>query len=119
MRNTGLTYWLCQIFGWGAYSVIGLTTTVMEHGWRPSIVYGYILFFLYSITLTHLLRAVIRRRNWTSLWLPRTLLRLVLASLAISAIQSTLVVAVYAAFESSLGFGVNPVPSPTCSSACR
>jgi len=66
-------------------------------------VFGYILFFLYNIALTHLLRIVIRRRNWTSLPLPRILLRLALASILIGVVQTTLVVGVYTAIEGSLG----------------
>lgn len=103
MRRADKFYWLCQTCGWGAYSAVGLWTAVLEHGWRPSATYGYILFFLYNITLTHLLRGVIRRRAWTSLPLPRVLVRLALASIAIGVIQTTLVVAVYAAIEGSLG----------------
>jgi sensor histidine kinase YesM len=103
MRRADKFYWLCQICGWGAYSVIGLWTAVLEHGWRPSAIYGYILFFLYSIVLTHILRGVIRRRAWTSLSLPKILVRLALASILIGVIQATLVVTVYTAIEGSLG----------------
>ena len=103
MRRADRFYWLCQICGWGAYSVIGLWTAVLEHGWRPSATYGYVLFFLYNIALTHLLRAVIRRRNWTSLPLPKILARLALASILIGAIQTALVVTVYTVIEGSLG----------------
>jgi hypothetical protein len=52
MRQANKFYWLCQICGWGAYSVVGLWTAVLDHGWKPSAVYGYILFFLYNIALT-------------------------------------------------------------------
>jgi len=78
MRRANKFYWLYQICGWGAYSVIGLWTAVLEHGWRPSATYGYILFFLYNIALTHLLRGVIHRRAWTRLSLPGILVRLAL-----------------------------------------
>jgi len=103
MREANKFYWLCQICGWGAYSAIGLSTAVLDHGWKPSAVFGYILFFLYSIALTHLLRIVIRRRSWTSLPLPRILVRLALASILIGSVQTTLVVSVYTAIEGSLG----------------
>jgi two-component system sensor histidine kinase AlgZ len=103
MRKADRFYWICQVFGWGAYSAIGLWTAVLDHGWKTSAVYGYILFFFYNITLTHLLRSIIRRRKWTSLPLSRTLVRLALASILIGAIQTTLVVGVYTAIEGSLG----------------
>ncbi len=103
MKRPGEFYWLCQVCGWGAYSVVGLWTAVLDHGWRRSVLGGYILFFLYSIALTHLLRRIVHRRNWTSLPLPSVLARLALASILIGAIQATLVVGVYTAFEGSLG----------------
>jgi len=103
MKRTDAQYWVCQIGGWGAYSTVGLWAAVLDHGWRPSIVIGYLLFFLYSIGLTHLLRGVVRRRHWTSLPLHRALVRLAAASMAIGAVQSALVVGVYTAIEGRLG----------------
>jgi two-component system sensor histidine kinase AlgZ len=103
MKRANLLYWICQVTGWGAYSAIGLWTAVLEHGWRPSAVYGYVLFFFYCIGLTHGLRFLIRRRQWRSRPLPQLLLRLALASIAIGAVQATLVVSVYTAIEGSLG----------------
>lgn len=108
MRRTRAQYWVCQTAGWGAYSTIGLTTGVLDNGWRPSIVIGYILFFLYSIGLTHLLRAQIHRRNWTSLPLHRALVRLAASSIAIAAVQCAFVVIVYAAIEGRLGIWSQP-----------
>lgn len=104
MKTTNVRYWTCQIVGWGAYSFgAGLSTGVMANGWRRSVVVGYLFFFLYSIGLTHLLRAAIHRRNWTSLSLPQALARLVPAGILIAAVQSVLVVGVYTAIEGNLG----------------
>lgn len=104
MKTSNAQYWVCQIAGWSAYSFgAGLSTGVMANGWRPSVVIGYLLFFLYSIGLTHLLRAQIHRRNWTSLPLPRALVRLVPLSICVAAVQSALVVGVYTAIEGRLG----------------
>lgn len=75
----------------------------MANGWRRSVVVGYLLFFLYSIGLTHLLRSEIHRRHWASLSLPQALVRLAPASILIAAIQSALVVSVYTAIEGHLG----------------
>jgi two-component system, LytTR family, sensor histidine kinase AlgZ len=108
MKITVAQYWVCQIGGWGAYSTVGLWAAVLDHGWRPSIVIGYLLFFLYSIGLTHLLRGVIRRRQWTSLPLHRALVRMAAASMVIGAVQSALVVGVYTAIEGRLGVWSEP-----------
>src|SRR5579871_1234732 len=67
MSRRNFEYWGCQISGWCIFSAIGLTTAVMENGWRPSAVIGYTFFFFYSIGLTHWLRREIRHRAWTTL----------------------------------------------------
>jgi LytS/YehU family sensor histidine kinase len=104
MKTKNARYWACQVVGWGAYSFgVGLSTAVMANGWRRSIVIGYLLFFLYSIGLTHLLRTEIHRRNWTSLSLPRALAQLVPASILVAGVQSALVVGVYTGIEGNLG----------------
>jgi LytS/YehU family sensor histidine kinase len=103
MKTGNKLYWFCQIVGWGTYSTVGLSTAVIDHGWRPSAVYGYILFFLYNIGLTHLLRYTFHRRNWAALPLPGILVRLAIASLVIGAIQASLVVGIYTAIEGSMG----------------
>ena len=88
--NSRITYWRCQILGWGAYSAIG----VLSAPWRLTTFAGYFLFCLYSIALTDLLRREIRRRDWlaqSNVW---TYLRLFLAAILVAAIQSGLVFAV-------------------------
>ncbi len=108
MKRANTQYWACQMAGWGVYSGIGLTTAVLDNGWRPSIVIGYVLFFLYSMGLTHLLRGEIRRRHWIGLPLARALPRLAAASVAIGAVQTALVVGVYTAIEGRLGVWSEP-----------
>ncbi len=92
--KTRTTYWLCQILGWGAYSAIGILSRVQMVGWGFDTVAGYVLFFAYSIALTDLLRREIRRRDWLAAWNARSILRLVLAALAVAAIQTFLVTAI-------------------------
>jgi hypothetical protein len=108
MKRTNAQYWACQIAGWGAYSAIGLSAAVLDNGWRPSIVIGYLLFFLYSIGLTHLLRREIHRRHWVSLPVHRALGQLAAASIVIGAVQCALVVGVYRAIEGRLGVWSHP-----------
>jgi LytS/YehU family sensor histidine kinase len=98
------SYWACQIAGWAAYSFgVGMTIGVLEVGWRPTVIIGYLLFFCYSIGLTHLLRATIRRRGWASLPMPRALLPLASAGILVVVIQCALVIGVYWAVEGQLG----------------
>lgn len=54
-------YWLCQIIGWGGYSLIGAIGGSQP---TPDVIVGYCLYFVYSIVLTHWLRGYIRRRGW-------------------------------------------------------
>jgi hypothetical protein len=79
-----------------------MTIGVLEVGWRPSVIVGYSLFF-YSIGLTHLLRATIRRRGWSSLSIPRALVPLASSGILVVIIQCALVIGVYWAVEGQLG----------------
>ena len=96
--STRTRYWACQILGWGAYTAIGIFSTAQQVGWRFPTVAGYLLFCVYSIVLTDLLRREIRRRDWLATWKFQTLLRLFLAALAIAAIQTFLVEAIDVTF---------------------
>jgi len=92
--KTRTTYWTCQILGWGIYSAFGVFGAVQQVGWRFATIAGYLLFFLYTIALTDLLRREIRRRNWLAAWNARTIFRLALAALLAGAIQTLLVTAI-------------------------
>jgi LytS/YehU family sensor histidine kinase len=87
-------YWICQIAGWGSYSVIGFAIATSFAGWRPDIALGFILFFLYSIGFTHLLRLQIRKGAWLSLPALRGLPRIFGCALVIAAVQTLLVVTI-------------------------
>lgn len=108
MKNRNTSYWACQIGGWAVFSALGLTTGAMENGWRPSVVIGYLLFFLYSIVFTHLLRRLSLQRGWTSLGPARAITRLSIGAILIATLQTGLVVGVYTAIEGSLGVWREP-----------
>jgi sensor histidine kinase YesM len=84
-------YWPCQIAGWGVYSAIGIFSSAQQVGWRFPTVAGYVLFFVYSIALTDLLRREMRRREWLAVWKFATFMRLLAAVVLIAAVQAFLV----------------------------
>ena len=108
MQNKNRSYWACQIAGWAAFSALGLTTAAMANGWRPSIVIGYLLFFLYSVGFTHLLRRLSLRRGWASLGPAKTLIRLSVGAILIAILQTGLVVGIYTAIEGNMGVWRQP-----------
>lgn len=108
MKTGNAPYWACQIGGWSAFSALGLTTGAMENGWRPSLVIGYFLFFLYSVSFTHLLRLMSLRLGWTNLAPARAFARLSAGAILIATIQTGLVVGIYSAIEGSLGVWRQP-----------
>jgi glucose-6-phosphate-specific signal transduction histidine kinase len=63
LKNSWI-YWACQIAGWGTYSAVVFGITTAFTGWRANILICFLLFFIYSIGLTHLLRRTIRKRQW-------------------------------------------------------
>jgi hypothetical protein len=63
MKNNR-AYWLCQILGWGGYSLLTAWGSAQGEGWTREIVVGFALYAVYSVALSHLLRAYIKRRGW-------------------------------------------------------
>jgi hypothetical protein len=63
MKNRS-AYWLCQILGWGSYSLLTAWGSAQSVGWTSEVVVGFGLYVLYSIALSHWLRAYIKRRRW-------------------------------------------------------
>lgn len=97
--KTRIAYWSCQTIGWGAYSITGIAMVAQQTGWQFSLVAGYILFALYSIALTDLLRREMRRRDWLGALSFRVFLRLLASALLMAAIQTFLVFAINLLFE--------------------
>lgn len=105
-RGWMLAYWLCQIAGWSAYVVAGLSMLPSQVRAQTVVVGGYALFFVYSIALTHGLRALIRHQQWLSLSPGRAAIRLVLAAVAVGTIQAALIVLVQAVWTWTSPFAV-------------
>jgi glucose-6-phosphate-specific signal transduction histidine kinase len=92
--NTKKAYWLCQIAGWGVYSVLGFCFTTWAIGWRLDVVVGYILFFVYSIAFTDWLRREITRRRWLDDVSFVTVAKLFGIGAALAALQTSLIVGI-------------------------
>jgi LytS/YehU family sensor histidine kinase len=111
MKNRNLAYWLCQILGWGTYTVIGIMATILSQGgvlffpkeWILRLVINYLIFFLAAILLTHILRAQIRTREWLSLPMRRAAPRLAAASILVGLCLSLQVLAVDAVTMRAMG----------------
>jgi two-component system, LytTR family, sensor histidine kinase AlgZ len=102
VNNRNLSYWLCQIFGWGTWTVIGIMATILSQGgvqffpagWIFRVIGNYAIFFVCIILLTHLLRAQIRKRQWLSLPMRKAAPRLLAASVLVGLCSSAQVLAV-------------------------
>src|SRR5258708_4840615 len=99
-----IAYWTGQAAGWGFYTVMGISMAAQQVGWRFSMIAGYILFGLYSIALTDLLRREIRRRQWLNNLTFCTFVRLFGVALILAAIQTFLIVAIDIAFNQRTAF---------------
>jgi two-component system sensor histidine kinase AlgZ len=87
-------YWTCQIAGWGSYSLLVFALGRTFAGWQSDIALGFLLFFLYSIGLTHLFRAYIRHRKWLLLPAAAGLPRVFGGAIAVGVFQTFLVIAI-------------------------
>src|SRR6185437_8009809 len=90
--KTNWLYWVCQIAGWGIYTVVGLTIATLTTGWRAATAIGFALFFVYSIACTHWMRGFIRRRGWLALPPMRGFPRIFGSAIAVGLLLAALVV---------------------------
>jgi len=96
-NREALTYWLCQIAYWPAWSGIVLLF-VLRHAPKGRPAWKYFLIFgacaAFAILCTHGYRAYIRRRGWLALtvWrlLPRAILASAIIGIAITILEAAL-----------------------------
>lgn len=100
--KTRSTYWACQLIGWGIYVAVGMASAAHQVGWRPSVVVGYLLFFVYSIALTHMLRREILRKQWLDGSL-RQFWPVAVAVIAMGMVQTALIYLVTLAMTGKIG----------------
>ncbi len=97
MKNRNV-YWLCQILGWGGYSLVGVAGNGFD---KPPVTIGYALYFLYSIALTHGLRAYSHRKGWLDGAQGPERARLFLAAWIVGLVQAVLVIGINIALAGS------------------
>jgi len=94
MKSRNIAYWLCQIAGWGTYSAIGILSAI-KFGQAPflfRLLVLYAVFFIFVISLTHLLRREIKRRQWLSMPIRKSAPRLAAAAVLIGLCASAEVI---------------------------
>jgi two-component system, LytTR family, sensor kinase len=92
-------YWIYQTAWWGIYSAIGLAINVANGGSLRLLIFTHVLFFAYSIGLTHLFRKTIEWRRSQRPSLVRMRLFLGAGVLVVSLIQTVLVITIDAALS--------------------
>ena len=96
--RTSRGYWLCQLLGWGGYSLVeaGVATKMLRLPLGRSSLELAVLAVL-GIALTHMLRALVRRRAWARLPIralaPRIFGMALLMSLPVAAITDQMSIA--------------------------
>jgi len=80
--TTGRLYWVCQIGGWGAYTVTKAWAALfyLHLPWLPTLTAALILHGA-ALGVTHALRGYVRRQEWRMLPRGRLALRIVFAGL--------------------------------------
>jgi uncharacterized membrane-anchored protein YhcB (DUF1043 family) len=91
---TRASYWTYQAFYWGIFAAIGLAINVVNGGNIRNLVISHILFFFYSIGLTHVFHGRIQRWRSRQLRASRMRPRLFAGTLVIGLIQTALVVSI-------------------------
>lgn len=92
--ETTAAYWAYQAFYWGVFTAIGLAINMVNGGNIRNQVISHILFFFYSVGLTHLFRLQIQRCRLRKPSAIRMRMWLFAGILVISLIQTFLVISV-------------------------
>src|SRR5437016_3098500 len=99
--ETPAAYWVYQAFYWGIFAGSGLAINVIVGGNIRNHIVSHVLFFLYSVVLTHIFRGQIQRRRLRQPSGIRMRMWLFAGILAISLIQTFLVISIDAALNGS------------------
>jgi uncharacterized membrane-anchored protein YhcB (DUF1043 family) len=91
-RETPAAYWAYQVLYWGIFSAIGLAINLINGGNVRNLVISHIVFFLYSVALTDVLRRQIRRWRLRHPSAMRVRVWLFAGVLIVSSIQTILVI---------------------------
>ena len=85
MRSRTTFYWLCQVVGWGSWSILGLLYATAGGAYGPA--WGYAVSYggsgLVAIAWTHAYRHFIKRRGWAALGPGALVARVIPASLVL------------------------------------
>ncbi len=92
--ETPAAYWAYQAFYWGIFATIGLAINLINGGNTRNLVISHILFFFYSIGLTHVFRGRIQQRRLRQPSVIRMRLWLFAGILVVSLIQTVLVISI-------------------------
>ena len=78
MRKTNFRYWLCQVCGWGIWILINMYFSLVtfrdrfEQGGKKEYLVSLCIYFVVGIIVTHLLRLILMRANWSKLSFNKT-----------------------------------------------
>lgn len=103
-------YWLCQLIGWGGWSVLyflftyefGYESNLKNPDIRQLFLFGIFTDFVFFILLTHLFRILLKKVNWMRLARTRMILVFFIGSIALTGIHAWITQEVPAAINMSL-----------------
>ena len=85
MHKTNVRYWLCQLIGWGGWTLLSLFSAFqfaneMFNTDKKRVIFFIVLLieFICSILVTHLLRLVLKRMNWIKFPLDKVVLMFII-----------------------------------------
>ncbi|UCH65044.1 MAG: histidine kinase [Ignavibacterium sp.] len=74
-------YWLCQISGWGFFTLLNLLIISSFESLQPERIFMGIYFMLAGIGFTHIFRKLIKKLNWLELPLNKIIPRVIISSI--------------------------------------
>jgi two-component system, LytTR family, sensor kinase len=91
-----LRYWMCQLVGWGGWTVLYLLFTyefAYDSSWKDPVrrelfLFGVFTDFFFFILLTHLFRVLLKKINWMKFVRGRLILLFLIGTTALTALHS-------------------------------
>ena len=94
MQKTNVRYWLCQLIGWGGWTLLSLFSAfqfaneMFNTDKKRSIFFTVLIIeFIWSILVTHLLRMVLKRMNWIKFPLDKVVVMFIIGVASVGLIE--------------------------------
>ncbi len=94
LMNRKKVYWISQITGWAVFALINIVLSVFFKHLTLNRILIIFYFCFSAVSFTHILRSIIKKKNWVSLPLKKIIPRVIISGIIIGGIINLLLMAI-------------------------